>query len=235
MSSQAQSLYQLQTLDIALSKRRVRLKEIAALLGDDHKVAEARTALTDAENVLKPLQTRSRDLDLEIKALVDKIKAADERLYSGKIRNPKEMQDLQNDITSLQKRQSHLEDDLLELMMRVEEAQEGVDRAQAALKAALALQAGEQLSLRNEQENLTAEVRQAEAERKAAAQHIAPGTLKQYEALRIAKKGGAVVAPLVGESCKLCGVEQTTSIVQKVHQSQELVPCWSCGRILVIL
>jgi hypothetical protein len=235
MTDQAPLLYQLQTLDIALSKRRVRLKEIAALLGDDHKVAEARAALTDAEGVLRPLQTRGRDLDLEIKALVDKIKAADDRLYSGKIRNPKEMQELQDEIASLKKRQSHLEDDSLEVMMRVEDAQAGVEQSQAALKTALALQAGDQLSLRNEQEKLTAEVRQAETERKAAAQQIDPSALKQYEQLRVAKKGGAVVAPLVGESCKLCGVEQTTSIVQKVHQSQELTLCWSCGRILVML
>jgi uncharacterized protein len=232
-TAQATLLYQLQTIDLNLAKRRTRLKEITALLGDNQKVTDAQSKLTAAENALKPHQVRSRDLDLEIKSVAAKMKTTNDHLYSGKVRNPKEMQEMQDEITSLQKRQSQLEDELIETMLYVEEAENAIKAAQNELNTITATAAGEHTDLRAEQERLQNEVRQLEETRKGAAQAITPAALQKYESLRVAKKG-QVVAPLSGQSCKLCGVEQTSSIVQKVHQGQELVQC-TCGRILAMV
>jgi hypothetical protein len=233
MTEQAAQLYQLQTMDLNLAKRRLRLKEIAALLADDARVNESRAALTAAEDALKPWQVRSRTLDLEIKGLADKIKTTTERLYSGKVRNTKEMQEMQDEIASLERRRGHLEDDLIEAMLRIEEAQAAVDAARTTFDTVTVTMAGEKHDLKGEQDRLTAEMHKLEAMRKAAAQTVDPAALQKYEALRTAKKGQAV-SVMVGESCKSCGVEQTSAIVQQVHQSHALVCCWSCGRILTM-
>lgn len=234
MTAQATLLYQLQTLDLNLAKRRARVKEIAALLGDQTQLTTAQSALASAETALKPWQTRSRDLDLEIKGIAQKIKETDSLLYSGKIRNPKEMQEMQEEIASLHKRQGQLEDELIDAMVHVDDGQEVVKVAQANLKTVMATLAGSQLDLHAEQERLTAEISDLEARRKAAVQAIDPAALQKYESMRPAKRGQPV-APLAGESCKLCGVEQTSSIVHKVHQGHELIFCLSCGRILAIV
>jgi len=233
MTAQATLLYQLQGVDVNITKRRQRLKEITSLLADDKTTADARAALTQAEESLKPWQVRNRDLDLEIKGLIDKIKTTNDMLYSGKVRNPKEMQDMQHEIEAVQKRQSHLEDELLEVMLRVEEGQATLEKAQGQLKQVMAVAAGSKIDLHNEQERLTGEVRSLEATRGAAAQLLEPSALQKYESMRVAKRGQPV-ALMVDEGCTLCGVQQTSNIVLKVREGRELIPCMGCGRILAL-
>jgi predicted nucleic acid-binding Zn-ribbon protein len=233
MTAQATLLHQLQGVDLNIAKRRQRLKEIAALLADDQATADARAALTKAEETLRPSQVRNRDLDLEIKGLIEKIKNTNDMLYSGKVRNPKEMQDMQQEIESLQKRQSHLEDEMIEVMMRVEEGQASVEQAQDQFKQVMATAAGNKVDLHNEQERLMGEVRSLEATRGAASQLIEPAALQKYESMRVAKRGQPV-ALMIDEGCKLCGVQQTSNIVVKVREGRELVPCIGCGRILAM-
>ena len=49
-------------------------------------------------------------LILEIKSVAEKIKSTDADLYSGRITNPKALQELQSEIDSLKRQQSQLED-----------------------------------------------------------------------------------------------------------------------------
>lgn len=231
--SQATLLYRLQTLDLAIVQRRTRLHEIEGVLGKDEQVVQARQSLGAAEQWLKPWQTRVRDLDLEIKGLTQKIKEADHALYSGKVRNPKELQDLQEDIASMQRRQSQLEDELLEAMLHTDEGQAAVAHAEEALKQAQALWAGSQHDLIDEKGRLERELVDLEAQRQQASAAIDRDALSKYEALRVKKRGHAI-ALLEDDSCKTCGVEQTSMIAQQVRQGNQLVYCNSCGRILAM-
>ncbi len=231
MTTQAALLWELQTLDLNLVKRRRRLKEIAALLGDHQQITEKRESLNAAETALRPVQTRSRDLDLEIKGLVQKAKTASDLLYSGKVRNPKELEDLQEEIAGLQKRQKQLEDSLIEVYLDIEERQTGIKSLQADLEALLQTEGTEHQKLHREAQKLQEELQDLEQTRQTAVQKIDPTALKKYDSMWVAKKG-TPVSRLEGESCKLCGVEQTTIIVQKVHRGQELIFCHVCGRIL---
>jgi uncharacterized protein len=231
VTSQASLLYRLQTLDLAIAQHRARLDEITALLGNDKQVSQARQHIDAATQALKPWQTRSRDLDLEIKSLVQKIQQTDQMLYSGKVTNPKELGDMQNELASLRRRQSQLEDELLEAMVHSDEGQEAVSQAQHGLEQAQIAWNGSQSDLVFEQQRREKELADLIARRKQAATAVDPGSLSRYEALR-AKKRGQAVSLLQGDSCALCGVEQTSTIAQQVRQGAQLVLCESCGRIL---
>ncbi len=232
MASQATLLYRLQTLDLTIAKRKARLVEIAAILNQDESVAQARRHLETTNQELKPWQTRSRDLDLEIKSVVQKIQVTDNALYSGK-GSPKELRDLQDEIAALKRRQSQLEDELLEAMVHTDEGQAAVAEAQRALDQAQAAWAGSQVDLLAEQQRLEKEVAELETQRQQAASAIEAGVLSKYDAMRVKRRGQAV-ARLDGDSCATCGVEQTSMIAQQVRQGTELVYCASCGRILAV-
>lgn len=234
MIPQATLLYQVQLLDLNLARRRNRLKEIAVLLKDSAKVVEAQGQFASAETALRPWATKSKDLDLEAKGLAQKIKETNDRLYGGKVRNPKELQEMQDEIVSLQKRQRQIEDTLIDAMLHVDEAQATLDAAREHLKLVSAEDSGSKMDLQAEQERLKGEIAKLEVQRKTAADVVTPAALQKYESMRVAKKGQPI-APLMGESCKLCGVEQTTTITQKVHQGNELIYCLSCGRILAMV
>jgi predicted nucleic acid-binding Zn-ribbon protein len=226
------SLYLLQTLDLAIAQIHTRLKEIESLLAGDEMVIQARSSLEAAENALKPWLTRSRDLDLEIKSVVQKGKNAESLLYGGTVHNHKELQDLEHEVAAHKKRQSQLEDEQLEVMLKIDESQAAVAKARQALEVAQAAWANSQSSLLMDKQKLEGELAGMESQRRQTAATIDAEQLTIYETLR-PKKHGRAVSLLEGDTCTTCGVEQTSILAQQVRQSHGLVYCANCGRILI--
>jgi uncharacterized protein len=229
--SPATLLYRLQTVDQAIAQRRIRLKEINAAMGQNEAVQQAQRQVDAATEDVKPWQGRARDLDLEMKTVLAKIKAAEDNLYSGQVTDPKDMQELQIEIAALKRYESKLEDSLLEAMMYSEEGQSSIDTAQKSLSEMQVLHEGSKVGLLAEKERLESEISQLAVKRGEATVGIEPGMLATYDALR-PKKGGNAVALLDDTSCTACRVEQTSNLVRKAQQEKTLVYCATCGRIL---
>ena len=230
--NQAQALYQLQMVDLAIGENQARSAEIDRLLGDDSAIQEAAAALDAAQAALRPWTTRSHNLDLEIKTLNAKLKETEERLYSGRVRNPKELQDMQDEAAALKRRRTTLEDDLLNAMIEVEEHQVRDEEASAHLAELRAERETELADLRREQTDLTGSLADLEQQRQTALQAVDADSLQIYRELRPAKRG-QVVAPMVDNMCKVCGTTQNLTIAKQVRTGQGLVYCIGCGRILV--
>lgn len=232
MIPQAEALYRLQEIDLNILRSSKRLQAIAAELEDDREVAQARQQVEQAQAALAPLRTRQRNLELEIQTNNGKSKASEDRLYSGAVKNPKELQDLQGEIAALKKRNAELEDQLLEVMMAVEGAEDALAAAEAELQAATTRWQDAHRSLLDEQQALETEVTALNARREAACQPISPANLKTYQAMR-PRKAHQPVSALSGSSCSVCGVEQNRAVVMAVQRGDALINCDNCGRILV--
>lgn len=226
-------LYRLQTIDLAIAKGRARLKIIEDTLGQDTRIELARKALSAIETQLSQWQTRKRDLSLEIASLADKHSAAEKRLYSGVVTNPKEMTDLQREIEALQRHRVKVDDDHAEAELEIEQIESQRQLAQKTLAQAEADFSQAQAGLVAEKTQLVAEQATYARRRQEAATAIPQPLLARYDDLR-AKKRGVAVAALKDGSCSVCGVEQTVLLVQQVRSGQQLVPCLSCGRILAL-
>lgn len=232
MASQAEALYELQTIDLETIKHRKRLKEIAVLLADNAAVQAAQAAVEERLAELKPLQTRSRDLELETQSNTTKAKASEDRLYSGKVKSPKEMQDLQNEIEALKARGESLDESLLENMMVVEAATEALEAAEAALAEAIEESRSEHGDLLDEKESLETRLTELATAREKAVTNVTPQNQSLYDKMRV-QKANRPISILDNKSCTTCGVEQTVAIAQAARKRDELVKCENCGRILV--
>lgn len=231
---QAALLYGLQKLDLQIARLRARMKEIDAALNSDEDVARAAQRLDSAGEALKPWQARARDLELELKSIAAKIQETDGELYGGKVKNPKALQEMQEEVDALKRRQSQLEDALLDVMVKTDEGQAAVANATDELAQAKAAQSVKLADLVEEQKRLEGELAAAGEKRKEAAARIDPAALKTYETLR-PRMRGTPVALLRENGCTACGVEQTSTIAQQVRQGRQLVLCASCGRILAVV
>lgn len=231
MTSQPEALYQLQQIDLTIIESRKRLEAIQQELKNDQAVIQAQAQVNQAEEKLKPLRTKSRDLDLEMASNQQKAQTSEERLYSGQVKNPKEMQDIQNEVASLKKRNAQLEDQALELLMSVEEAEQTLSDAQTQLEHIQTQSNSQHQGLITEQTNLQATVKQKIGERETVLTRVTAPNQEIYKALR-AKKANRPVSLLQGDSCSTCGVEQTMEIVNSARRSENLVYCENCGRIL---
>jgi predicted nucleic acid-binding Zn-ribbon protein len=229
--NQVFKLYRLQQVDSQLDQIRTRLQEIDTILSDDVTLQSLRAiAAASAEN----LTESQRDLvraEHTTHGQREKIKKTETRLYSGKVTNPKELQDLQNEAASLKRYLSVLEDRQLEAMLLVDEAEAKAQRDQAELEKTDAETHARDKDLVKEQTALGSEVSRLEEERLAAATGIPPELVHQYEALR-KKRQGVAVARVTDNACAACGSTLTSTLLQEARSPVEITHCSFCGRIL---
>lgn len=146
--------------------------------------------------------------------------------------NPKEAQGLESEIVALARRRSDLEDSELEIMERLEQADESVS-AQEALIAQVNDE-GARLSAEGKAA-VTAAVAELEAagrDRAAVAAGIPADLLAAYE--RLATRGIAA-GLLRGGTCEACRMVLSGTDISAIRQAadDEVVTCPECGAILV--
>lgn len=228
--SRVSALYRLQKVDIELDKHRALLAEAEAKLAANPVVQKAQAELKTAQDALTAARRRAKSLDDENKAHSAKTKEAEDRLYGGKVRNPRELQDLQNDIAGLKRQRDTLDEQQLSALDAVEAAEKVESTAQAALEAALAARAEETGSLLKDKGAVEAMIAKLEGEREAALISVNAEDRTTYASLRQQKR--VAISPLVDGSCSLCGVAPSSSRVQAARAGGDLVRCNNCGRIL---
>jgi predicted nucleic acid-binding Zn-ribbon protein len=225
------SLYHLQRLDSEADSKQSRLAEIAAALGESKKLLQARQTLENAQARVRKWAARQRNLELEIQGLADKTTRSEQRLYSGTVKNPKELEDLQAEVAALQRRQLKLEDDLLDAMIERDESESAQTLAQRQLDEIQALWSAQQANLLAEQSELQERVAEIEQERATVAPNIDAGTLATYQNLR-RRKAGLAVTQLNGDVCGVCGVAISPTLKWQLREG-EIVYCGNCERIIV--
>ena len=204
-----------------------------AILEGNEELGRARQALQDGEKKLSRQRTRLRDQELEMRSLANKIASVEDRLYSGHIKNPKELANRQDEVQYLKRRKGGLEDQVLEAMIEVEESEASVTEQRERLTRLEDEWQETQARLSAEQNELVNRLRQLKAKRAKLQKTIEAGDLALYEDLR-RRRGGQAVALLEGELCQACRVTLPTSKVQQARQGETLTLCGSCERILYV-
>lgn len=227
-----QALYQLQMLEASLDKSKLRIDEITAQIEDDEAVRAAKDTYDAREKDYHQAEAALTDLELEIESLKKKIADNNQLLYSGKITNPKELQDRENELESLDRRQTRLESDRMEAIEKRQVTEQAYDDADQALKATQANAQSQNADLEKEKDKLQRQIRKWLKERKQLLPSIPDDMLKTYRQLK-PKKRGVAVARLDGDACSVCRVAQNHMIVQQVKQNSGIVLCNNCSRILV--
>jgi len=226
-------LLQLQRTDEEIQAKKQRLREVLLAQKGNETLEQVRRRRQGSEETFRDAQSRQKALEFELAQLDDKRGRSSDRLYSGKVKNPKELADLQQEIESLGRRRSELEDELLDVMMESEVAQQEDEEARAALQEVEAGWEEKRVVLSAEQDELATRVNALLAKRQKQADALEPKLLAAYESTR-SKRGGVAMAPVQSGMCQACGVRVSSNKVSAA-QNGDLRRCGSCDRILVIL
>ena len=229
----AKQLLQLQTVDLERDARRHRLKQVVAALAEPEGLRAAAAAVTTARAEVTRAHTCRQDLELEAKTLDAKVASVEDRLYSGQVKNPKELADLQNDAASLRRRRATLDDILLEAMLALEDAEQAEKQAQSKLAALQAQWQADQRALTDERQQLETEIADLTGRRDQMTAAISPDYLSPYQKLR-REHVGLAVARVESDGCSACGVEISDRQLAQARLSDDLSFCSNCERILVI-
>ncbi|MCZ7668056.1 MAG: hypothetical protein M5U34_13110 [Chloroflexi bacterium] len=121
--AQMRALYRLQQIDAEIKETKSRLLAVLTAQKEPEALAKARDRVETAVAILQKQQAQRKRYQTELDDLNAKTKRSEDRLYSGKVKNPKELKDLQSEIKSLGRRREALEDDILETMVLIEDAE----------------------------------------------------------------------------------------------------------------
>lgn len=157
-----------------------------------------------------------------------------QRLDSGAITSPKDLENLQREIASLAKRQGDLEDIVLEVMERRESTQERV--AELTERVASVQSKIDDATARRDAafEEIDGEAASVTKEREVIAASVPADLLKLYDKLR-EQQGGIGAAKLYQRTCQGCRQELSITDINEIRAAapDTVVRCENCRRILV--
>ncbi|HXK33330.1 MAG TPA: C4-type zinc ribbon domain-containing protein [Dehalococcoidia bacterium] len=228
---QISDLVRLQETDTALDSRRASLEDAESRLGESEEVESERLRVQGLRESLRAARSSQRDIEAEADALRAKIAPEEEKLYSGAIKNPRELSDLQDEVDQLKRHLAQVEDRNIEAMSGVEQAEAELNAAEQHLAALEAEWQAEQRALTEKINRLRAEIASYEEQRAERSSYVDDETLRRYEHIRRAHQGRGV-AQLDRNLCTGCRISLPVSIVNRARSGSTIVQCPNCERIL---
>jgi uncharacterized protein len=229
-------LLALQSLDSSLIQLDHRLKNLPVIKLLDEKViahATARDLCIAAETEKNDIKHELSRSEVDVEQVVSRIERDQKRLEAGQ-GTPKELEHLQHELVSLEKRRSELEEVELEVMMRID----GLDSRISALASERDALDKEIASLRVEKEQAISEIesmmKKTEQDRSELASSVEPELLALYEKVR-GSADGIGAARLHNGQCEGCHLALNAAEVTRLKAlpDDEVVRCEECRRILI--
>jgi predicted nucleic acid-binding Zn-ribbon protein len=207
------------------------LAELSRLEQRDRELRDELAVLQATEGDLRREQGKAEADVEQVRTRIDRDRA---RLDAGQVSSPRELENLQSEIESLHRRQSDLEEVVLDVMERQEAAQSRLqaaqsEREQVSADAVVAI-AGRDASLAE-----IGEQAGKAADRRAAVLADEPADLADlYERLRV-QHGGVGAAALRRGRCEGCHLSLNTVDLRAIRaaDADEVLRCEECRRILV--
>ena len=226
-------LYDLQLIDLEMDAKKAALADIASRIGESEALDRARAALSDEEEHLAELERGQRERESEADDLQAKAAVAEDKLYGGNVKNPKELSSLQEQLKNYQAKIKDLDDKTLNIMEQIETVEHGLSSRRDELAKMEQEWQAEQESLMGEQSELSAVLSELEGKRNELTPKVEKPTLDLYHALR-QKRQGRAIAKVEQGICQGCRIALPMSEMQRVKTGQNIVQCGSCERILYL-
>ena len=118
--STAQQLYRLQEVELEIEAKEQSVQKMTEQLGESPELVKVRADLAAAQQHHEDLKKQQHTLEWEDDDLTNKLKTAGEELYSGRIKNSKELSNLQHEIGTFKSKRGQIDEKILILMDQID-------------------------------------------------------------------------------------------------------------------
>ncbi|SJZ71844.1 zinc ribbon domain-containing protein [Selenihalanaerobacter shriftii] len=228
-----EELYRLQQFDNDIDRIKNTLDDQSIL----KEIEEIELKITNLQKKIKTKDQNKEELNNELKnkeyennKLNSQIKNYKDQLYNGES-NPKELEQLQSKMNELKEQQSELEDEILDVMMKLENLVEDKEELNNKLETYRNDLTKFQKNYKERQIKLNEELEEVKKVRDKLNNDLDDTLIAKYNRLK-EKKAGLVVVELNDGYCMGCRVGLSTKNAEAVKNSNEMIKCENCGRIL---
>lgn len=230
-------LLDLQQLDSTidhLSHRRRTLPEQVRLDELQSRRTDVASRQGRAQTTVDDLARAQRKADADVEQVKARRARDQQRIDSGLVTDPKQLQAMQHEIETLIRRISDLEDDELAVMEQLEQAQHELDSLTGELAEVDAATAEQESARDVALSEIHERTKQAQEERDLLAADIPADLLALYDRLRV-QFGGVGVGALHQKRCGGCRLEVGAADLARIAAApaDEVLRCEECNRILV--
>ena len=230
-------LLQIQGLDSELDRltHQARTLPVLAVIAEiEARLADLGSLIVAGETEVSDLKREQAKADTDVEQVRERSNRDRQRMDAGAVSASKELEALQHEIASLAKRQAELEDVELEVMERLEDAQNSLNTLvaeRAELTEKLQGHASERDAALND---FGAQSTQARTERDGLAPQIPAELSALYEKLRASSRGVGAAALHRGR-CQGCQLEINATELKAIREADadEVLRCEECRRILI--
>ena len=217
-----------------LRHQRANLPEIAEIATLTASRAELVDKVRDQQIVADDLTKAQKKADADVEQVKARRTRDRDRMDQGLISSPKDLERMQHELDSLDRRIITLEDEELEVMEQLEEAQQVLDELRQQVAAAD--ERLESLVAARDQRTaeIDAELAGVTSERGPTVEEVPTELLTLYDRLR-ESKGGVGAAELRARQCGGCRLTLDNSEISQIGSapSDLVIRCEECQRILV--
>jgi predicted nucleic acid-binding Zn-ribbon protein len=194
------------------------------------KQSELAGELIAARTIVENYESAQRRADDDLHLVEERINKDKERLSQSS--SPKDVQGLQSEIESLERRKSDLEDAELELLAELEQANAAMATVASAKNANAAQLESLQESIQQKIDELKSRGRKLTADREILVSKISDEVLKKYTSLSSRQ---VAVGKIENRSCTACRMGLTANVIDSINDliEDELGVCPECQAFIV--
>jgi predicted nucleic acid-binding Zn-ribbon protein len=224
------AVVELQRLDLKIAELTVLIDSLPVQVQTlQSKLDDFIHAHEERKRRLTANQKERKDLEVDIKAIQEKITKHRDQLYQVKTNEQYRamLKEIEGEEANIRK----IEDQILEKMIEAEEIQKLVQEAAARLEGEKARGASEIKGLQDERQTDMDERDRLQARRNEVTTALTDPVLKLYERIRSYRAGPAVAGVRDG-LCTACNVRLRPQAYNEIRANDQVLTCENCSRII---
>lgn len=198
----------------------------------ENRISTENESIESAISEWRQLESKNNSLEKEIIEIGDKI--AKSKVRQLEVKKNEEYQALENEILALSEQQSLKEDEQIEVLVKIDDAQATANIAQE--KIALKVKDLEKQKQKLEQRiiQIKSEILDLEKEIDQARDSVEPEMLRTYDRVKKVVARAPYLAPLHDQKCSGCNLRVSNDVISTALVEQKLTQCDQCGRIVYV-
>jgi predicted nucleic acid-binding Zn-ribbon protein len=225
------ALAKLQQIELEISKTRERLSKVDQRFEElDGKLLDLRQMIEQYESTIKEMNRQYRAYESDAQANLDRIKKSEAKLSS--VKTNKEYQSSLKEIDDLKEKNSKLEDEMIEFLERIEEADRELKAKSTAYSALKAEIQTEKETIQREAQEERHQLEKLDADWKSLSEGIDAELLVTFNRIKTNQANKIGIVAVSSAVCQGCHMNIPPQLYNELQRGDKLQRCPICERII---